>query len=71
MEIAVSCFIPRASFQRLQFWDYPIRGKNVFLHIIWRRWFSEATGKVVIKNWDLIAKGTRITSEFATFLKDQ
>lgn len=49
--------------------DFPIRGKQVFLHIIRRRWFNKTTGKVVARNWDLVAKGTRITSEFATFLK--
>lgn len=50
--------------------DFPIRGKNVFLHIIRRRWINEDSGKVVTRNWQLVAKGTRITSEFATFLKE-
>lgn len=58
-------FFPEATVQ-----DFPIRGKNVFLHITRRRWFNEATGKVVTRDWDLVAKGTRITSEFATFLKE-
>jgi hypothetical protein len=57
-------FFPEATVQ-----DFPIRGKNVFLHITRRRWFNETTGKIVVRNWDLVAKGTRITSEFATFLK--
>ena len=50
--------------------DFPIRGKNVFLHITRRRWLNKDTGKVVTRDWQLIAKGTRITSEFATFLKE-
>jgi hypothetical protein len=58
-------FFPEATVQ-----DFPIRGKNVFLHIIRRRWLNEATGKVVTRDRDLVAKGTRITSEFATFLKE-
>ncbi len=58
-------FFPEATIQ-----DFPIRGKNVFLHITRRRWFNEVTGKVVTRDWDLVAKGTRITSEFATFLKE-
>jgi hypothetical protein len=58
-------FFPEATVQ-----DFPIRGKNVFLHITRRRWLNEATGKVVARDWQLIAKGTRITSEFAAFLKE-
>ena len=49
--------------------DFPLRGKSVFLHIRRRRWTIVATGKVVKRDWNLIAKGTRITSEFASFLK--
>jgi hypothetical protein len=50
--------------------DFPIRGKNVYLHIMRRRWLNEVTNKVVSRDWLLVAKGTRITSEFATFLKE-
>lgn len=50
--------------------DFPIRGKNVFLHITRRRWLNETTGKVVTRDWQLVAKGTRTTSEFAAFLKE-
>lgn len=57
-------FFPEATVQ-----DFPIRGKNVFLHITRRRWIVEDTGKAVSRDWQLVAKGTRITSEFATFLK--
>ena len=58
-------FFPEATVQ-----DFPIRGKNVFLHIIRRRWVEQGSKKVVTRDWQLVAKGTRITSEFATFLKD-
>lgn len=57
-------FFPEATVQ-----DFPIRGKNVFLHITRRRWLNENTGKVVTRDWQLVAKGTRITSDFAAFLK--
>ena len=50
--------------------DFPIRGKNVFLHVIRRRWVEANSKKVVTRDWQLVAKGTRITSEFAAFLKD-
>jgi hypothetical protein len=58
-------FFPEATLQ-----DFPIRGKNVFLHITRRRWLNETTAKVVTRDWKLVAKGTRITSEFAAFLKE-
>ena len=58
-------FFPEATIQ-----DFPIRGKNVYLHITRRRWLNESSGKVITRDWQLVAKGTRITSEFATFLKE-
>lgn len=50
--------------------DYPIRGRNVFLHVKRRRWLDHTTGKVVSRDWNLVAKGTRISEEFAAFLKE-
>lgn len=49
--------------------DFPLRGKPVLLHIRRRRWTLIDTGKIVKRDWNLIAKGTRITNEFASFLK--
>ncbi|ADV47379.1 transposase [Cellulophaga sp. E16_2] len=49
--------------------DFPLRGKSVLLHIKRRRWTLMDTGKIIKRDWGLIAKGTRITSEFASFLK--
>jgi hypothetical protein len=57
-------FFPEATVQ-----DFPIRGKNVYLHIMRRRWIDEFTSKVVTRDWNLVLKGTRITSDFANFLK--
>lgn len=50
--------------------DFPIRERAVYLHVRQRKWVIESTGKVVSKNWDLAAKGTRYTKGFATFLKE-
>jgi len=50
--------------------DFPIRGYQVFLHVKRRRWLNEDTGQVVSRNWDVIAQGTRITKDFAAFLKE-
>ena len=50
--------------------DFPIRGHKVFLHIKRRRWLNIKTGKVVYRDWTEVAEGTRMTSEFAAFLKE-
>lgn len=50
--------------------DFPIRGKAVYLKIKRRRWLNEATGHTVCRNWELVAKGTRLTKDFAAFLKE-
>ena len=49
--------------------DFPIRDKALFLHIKQRRWTIKSSGKIVSRNWELTAKGTRFTNEFGSFLK--
>lgn len=49
--------------------DFPLRGKACYLKVKRRRWTDTDTGKIVIRDWELVAKGTRMTVEFATFLK--
>lgn len=49
--------------------DFPIRGRQVNLFIKRRRWLNKDTNEVVSRNWKLIAEGTRMTAEFAAFLK--
>jgi hypothetical protein len=49
--------------------DFPMRGHQVYFHIKRRRWLNHRTGKMVYRDWSLVAKGTRMTSEFAAFLK--
>ena len=49
--------------------DFPIRGHKVFLHVKRRRWLNTTTGKVVHREWNEVAEGTRMTSEFSAFLK--
>jgi hypothetical protein len=58
-------FYPEATVQ-----DFPIRGKEVYLHITRRRWLNEDTGQAVSRDWKLVAQGTRMTNEFANFLKE-
>lgn len=49
--------------------DFPIRGKSVKLHIQRRRWLDMKTNETLGRNWELVAKGTRMTQDFAEFLK--
>ncbi|WP_322790483.1 ISAon1 family transposase N-terminal region protein [Tenacibaculum tangerinum] len=49
--------------------DFPLRGKTVLLHIKQRRWLNKTTQKVIYRDWNLVAHGTRMTIEFAAFLK--
>ena len=57
-------------FDEITVQDFPIRGHQVYLHITRRRWLNEDTGQVVFRDWNLVADGTRITQEFASFLKE-
>ncbi len=54
--------------------DFPLRGKFVYLHIKRRRWTNKTNGEIIIvpiEIWrQLVAKGTRMTQEFAAFLKE-
>ncbi len=49
--------------------DFPLRGKPVKLHIKRRRWTDVKSGKILQRDWKLIAGGTRMTQDFAEFLK--
>jgi hypothetical protein len=50
--------------------DFPLRGKACYLKVKRRRWLNLDTGTIVARDWDMVAKGTRLTVEFATFLKE-
>ena len=50
--------------------DFPLREKSLYLHVSRRRWLNKTTGKVVSRDWRLVAEGTHYTQGFATFLKE-
>ncbi len=50
--------------------DFPLRGKLVLLHIKRRRWTDKNTNEIVQRDWNIVAKGSRLTEEFAAFLKE-
>ena len=49
--------------------DFPIRGNAVYLHVRRRKW-QLPDGSIFSKTYDLTHLGTRITKEFAAFLKE-
>ena len=61
--------ISKGFYEESSIQDFPIRGKAVYLFIRRRRWLNETTGAYICRDWDLVAKGTRMTQEFASFLK--
>ena len=56
-------------YEEIKMHDYPLRGRSCIMHIKRRRWLNHSTGKVVTRDWKLVAQGTQISSEFASFLK--
>lgn len=49
--------------------DFPLRGKRCEYRISRRKWLDKQSGKIIHRDWNIISKGTRITKEFASFLK--
>lgn len=56
-------------FDEITIQDFPLRGKPCYLKVRRRKWLNESTGLNVSRDWNLVAKGTRMTEEFAAFLK--
>ena len=59
---------PNGFYEPSKITDFPIRDRKVVLVVRRRRW-KDSDGKSYSNDWDLIAKGTRISNEFAAFLK--
>jgi len=62
--------LSKGFFPEIVIQDFPIRGHKVFLHIKRRRWLNTESSKVIYRNWTLVETGTRMTGEFAAFLKE-
>ena len=50
--------------------DFPLRDKKVFLNIRRRRWLLKKHNEYISCNWRMVAEGTRMTQDFASFLKE-
>ena len=59
----------RGFFDEVTIQDFPLRGKACYLKVRRRKWLNESTGLNVSRDWNLVAEGTRMTEEFASFLK--
>ena len=57
-------------FEEITVADFPVRGHQVYLHTTRRRWLNEDTGQIVFRDWNLVADGTRVIQEIASFLKE-
>ena len=49
---------------------FPLRGKKVFLNLRRRRWILKSSNEYISRNWRMVAEGTRLTQDFASFLKE-
>ena len=47
--------------------DFPLRGKKVFLNLRRRRWILKSSNEYISRNWRMVAEGTRLTQDFASF----
>ncbi len=50
--------------------DHPLRGDIFNLKVHRRRWINKNSRKVKSRDWKLVAEGTSLSQEFATFLKE-
>ena len=50
--------------------DFPLRGKPTILRIKRRKWIDKDSGEIVKRDWNLVMEGTKLTKEFADFLKE-
>lgn len=69
-EYSSNKLISKGFYDQIRVQDFPIRGKACYLYIKRRRWSNETTGEIVYRNWELVAQGTRLTNDFAAFLKE-
>ncbi len=69
-EHATKLLISKGFHKEVTIQDFPLRGNTVYLHVRRRRWTDKDTGQIVQRDWNLVAQGTRMTTEFAAFLKE-
>lgn len=68
-EFAGQKLTSKGFFDEITVRDFPLRGKPCFLNLKRRKWLNETTGKIVFRDWKMVAKGTKMTQEFAFFFE--
>ncbi len=61
--------ISKGFFDEITVRDFPLRGKPCFLKVKRRKWQNLNTKKIVFRDWNLVADGTKMTTEFAFFFE--
>ena len=49
--------------------DFPVRNRKFILHVRRRRWLDDDGHSIVLNVYQFTADGTRLSEEFASFLK--
>ena len=60
---------PNGFYEEIVLQDFSVRDRRMIWHVRRRRWIEKESGKSVSRDWNLVAKGTRHSKEFAAFLK--
>ena len=59
--------LSKGLFDEVSVRGFPLRGKPCYLKLKRRYWLNTGTGKIVSRDWDVVAEGTKMTQEFAFF----
>ena len=65
-----SILVSKGFHKEITIQDFPLRGNTVYLHVKRRRWIDKQSKSIIQRDWKLVAQGTRMTQEFASFLKE-
>lgn len=65
-----SRYYSKGFYPPVDIYDFPLRGKRLILRIFRRRWRDNVTGNPYMRKIELVTKGTHLTEEFASFLKE-
>ena len=68
-EFAGERLLSKGFFDEVSVRDFPLRGKPCYLKLKRRKWLNLVTGKIVSRDWDVVAEGTKMTQEFAFFFE--
>ena len=69
-EMGDSAYLSKGFYPAIDIHDFPVRDRSLTLRVRRRRWQEKATGNPYMRDWEVIAQGTRLTREFAAFLKE-